>query len=246
MDVDVTTGSPLPVRATAHTSLLPLSWALAGGILAGGLLPFSVAVAGTASSGAAPASVTILFVLGALAGIVHGGILAYLARDVSLGRGAAFRSVLLAAGLVLVLALPFWFVALHLALTGPFLARGMPPAAGVALSWLVGVAVCGWAAVEGWHGLRTAFLRWPERRPGSLVLAATLAFLATRFLMERPAIWGTDIQLKGLGAVILALGATLWIALPVVLAALHGAHRLLGDRFFPSEDPHVDPSFPGA
>ena len=97
----------------------------------------------------------------------------------------------------------------------------------------------------GWRGARRAFARWPERRLGALILAGILAILAVGFVLEQPALWGTDVQVKGLGALILALGATVWIALPVVLAVLHGAHRLFGDRLFPEADANANSSAPG-
>lgn len=208
-----------------------LSWALAGGVLAGGFLLFSVSVAGATSSGSLPGATTVLFFLGGLAGVVHGGILGYLARDPARTRRQAMASLGLAAGGLLVLGPLAWFVALHLALTIPFWSRGIFAMGGVSISWVLGAGLCLWAAWEGWHALRRAFSRWPERRLGSVILAVVLAVLMVRFVFGRPAIWGTEVQVKGVGAVILALGATVWIALPVVLAVLHGGHRLLGNRF---------------
>lgn len=208
-----------------------LSWALAGGVLAGGFFLLSVALSATASSSSVPGATTVLFFLGGLAGLVHGGILGYLARDPARTRQHALGSVALAGGGLLVLGPLAWFVALHLALTVPFWSRGFFARGGVSLSWLLGIGLCLWAALEGWSALRRAFARWPERRLGSVLLTVILAVLMVRFFSERPAIWGTDIQVKGMGALILALGATVWIAFPVVLALLHGGHKLLGDRF---------------
>lgn len=207
---------------------LTLSWGLAGGILAGGLLLLTASTAGEVSP--APAATLVLFVLGALAGLVHGAALAYLARSPGRGRREAVGSVGWALLAFLPLAPLAWFVALHVALTPPFWTRGLPAMGGVVLSWLVAAAVSGWAAWEGWTGLRRAFLRWPARRAGATLLSLVLAVLAVSFLRTQPTIWGTDLQVRGMGALILALGATVWIAFPVVLALLHGVHRLLGDR----------------
>ena len=197
------------------------------------------------SSSVAPGPVGVLVTLGGLAGLVHGGLLAYMARNLDRRRAETLTTLLLAAVVAVVLSPLAWFVALHLALTLPFLDRGVFAVMGVGASWILGSAICLWAAWEGWTAFRRAFARWPERRVGSVILTAILAVLATLFVLERPALWGTDVQVKGVGAMILALGATVWIALPIVLAVLHGAHRILGDRFFPDPDSNVNSSAPG-
>jgi hypothetical protein len=224
---------------------LVLSWSLTGGTLAGGLLLLSVALAASASSGSAPSTTAILFALGALAGLFHGGVLAYLARDTDRSRLQVLVSEALGAALLLVI-VPFaWFAALHIALTPPFWARGAAPRIGVVVSWTVCLSLWAWAAWEGWQAVCRAFLRWPERRVGSLILTGVLAVLVLRFLLEHPVIWGTDVQVKGPGALLLAIGATVWIALPIVLALLHAAHRILGDRLFFRQTTPVDPTNSG-
>lgn len=215
-----------------------LSWTLAGGVTAGGLLVASVTLSGSQSSGIAPTSTTVLFILGGLAGLFHGGVLGYLARDLGHPPSRAVRSIALA-----VLSLPLtaplaWLVALLIALTSAFLARGgVVPVMGVVAAWFLSLGLCLWAAWEGFRALKRAFLRWPERRAGTLIVVGILSILVLKFFLDRPEIWFTDLQVKGLGAVILALGATIWIALPVVLAALHLLHRFLGDRWFAGEHP---------
>jgi len=54
------------------------------------------------------------------------------------------------------------------------------------------------------------------------------AVLATAFVTVRPQIWWTDVRVAGVGALILAFGATVWIALPVVIAGLGLMHRFAG------------------
>ena len=213
-----------------------LAWTLAGGVTAGGLLVASVTLSGNLSSGLAPTGTTLLFVLGALAGLFHGGVLGYLARDLDRPRGESLRSLIHGTGAAL-LAAPFaWLFTFGIAFTDAALAQGeLSSILVVAFAWLAGGALCLWAAREGFIALRRAFLRWPERRYGSLITAGVLAILTLEFLTERPEIWGTDLQVRGLGAVILALGATLWIALPTVLAVLQGVHRLVGDSWFGPE-----------
>jgi hypothetical protein len=233
---------PTPAEAGRTTRRSPdehipgrvaLAWTLAGGITAGGLLVASVTLFQSQSSGIAPTSTTILFALGAVAGLFHGSVLGYLARDLERTRVQALRSLALG-----VLALPLvaplaWLSALLIALTSAFFSSGeLLRIAGVVLAWIAGLTLCMWAAWEGVRALKRAFLRWPERREGALILAGILAILMLQFFIERPEIWFTDLQVKGLGAFILALGATIWIALPIVLVVLHSLHKLLGDRFF--------------
>ncbi|MGD2067310.1 MAG: hypothetical protein PVI57_01395 [Gemmatimonadota bacterium] len=227
-------GAPHHASPTKHLpGRVALAWTLAGGVTAGGLLVASVTLLGGLDSGIAPTSTTILFVLGALAGYFHGGVLGFLARDLERPASRALWSLLLAGVLAGMVSPLVWVVSLRIGLTHAFVARGeILSVAGTVLAWAVGVTICAWAAWEGLQGLRRAFLRWPERRYGSVIIAGILAILLVTFLLERPRIWGTEIQVRGLGAVILALGATIWIALPTVLAALHGIHRLVGDAPF--------------
>lgn len=210
-----------------------LAWALAGGVTAGGLLVVAMAISGPPRVGASPTAAITLFGLGMLAGVVHGGALGYLARDLSRPRSEALMSLALALA-VLVLITPLaWLITLYIALSPTFLADGaVLRTAAVGLAWLAGMAICGWAAWEGWRGFGRAFVRWPERREGALILAGVLAILMLQFFMDRPLIWGTDLQVKRPGAVILAFGATIWIALPAVLVGLHLIHKLVGDRWF--------------
>ena len=49
--------------------------------------------------------------------------------------------------------------------------------------------------------------------------------LAVLFVHYRPGIWGTDLRVTGIGALILALVSTIWIALPIIVVLLHYLHR---------------------
>lgn len=210
-----------------------VAWTLAGGVTAGGLLVAAVTLSGSISANSAPSAATILFLLGAAAGFVHGGVLGYLGRDLSRSRGHAARGV----GFGLILLLPsvpvVWLFTLLLALSpASWISDDFGLRAGAVLGWMVATGVCAWAAWEGWNALTAALTRWPERREGSLIMVGIAAILCLLFFLERPEIWGTDIRVTGIGAIVLAIGATTWIALPVVLASLHLLHRVTGDRLF--------------
>jgi hypothetical protein len=94
-----------------------------------------------------------------------------------------------------------------------------------AAGWVAGVATCCWAAVEGWEAFCTAFCRWPESRPGAILLVVAAGLFAVFFVRFHPEIWLTGLRFSGVGALILALVATVWIALPVIVVLLHFLHR---------------------
>lgn len=201
-----------------------LAWTLAGGIVAGGFLVASVALAGGTSFGSL--SVTPLFVLGGLAGMVHGGALGYLGRYPHESRVDAMRSAAKGVLVALPAAVMCWGLALIIALSPSFArSRRWDLLAASSFAWVAGIAVSLWAAYEGWRRMRRVFARWPEHRAGTLILLAVLTLLLIRFYAEHPTIWGTDLRVTGVGAFVLALGATVWIALPVVVLALRVVHR---------------------
>ncbi len=232
------TGFP-NVFLQSRSGRVAAAWCLGGGITAGGFLVAAVTLSGSVSSSiAAPAS-TVLFALGASAGFVHGAVLGYLARDLTRTRSEVAEGLGVAVLLLLPTAPVAWLMAVLVAFTSASMAsRQVSLIAGSAMGWVVSIGVCALAAREGWNALGTAFSRWPERRTGTLITVAVLAVLTLTFFRERPAIWFTDVRVTGPGAVILALGATAWIAFPVVLGVLHTAHRI-HDRVRPSEASHA-------
>ncbi|HUG39279.1 MAG TPA: hypothetical protein VMM12_02280 [Longimicrobiales bacterium] len=202
-----------------------LAWTLAGGMVAGGFLVTSVALAGGTSSHGG-LSVTPLFVLGALAGMVHGGALGFLGRYPHETGVDALRSTARGALVALPAAAICWGLALMIALTPSFAgSRRWDLLLAASLAWVAGIAICLWAAYEGWRRMRRVFARWPEHRAGTLILLGVLTLLLVRFFAEHPTIWWTDLRVTGIGAFVLALGATVWIALPVVVLALRLFHR---------------------
>ena len=97
----------------------------------------------------------------------------------------------------------------------------LPIQIGSAAAWVAGIAISAWGAVEGWRAFRATYDRWNESASGTILLSVTFALLAYAFTRTNPEIWGTDVRVVGVGAVILAFGATIWIALPVVAVTLH-------------------------
>lgn len=210
-----------------------VSWAMGGGMVAGGFLVAVMTLANRMSSSGILQLSLLLFGLGAGAGIAHGGLLAYLSRDPARTRtqvlGVLVRSLLwVIPGLATSWAAAFW-----ISLTAGVLrssAFGAVALVGILLAWLFGLTVCGWAVWEGLRGLLAAWRRWPDLRIASLVISVVFAALATAFVTWSPRIWWTDVRMTGVGALVIALGATIWIALPVVIAGLAMLHRLTGVR----------------
>lgn len=216
----------LPAFLTSATRLpcrIFLSWSIAGGLVSGGFLVAATTLAGEEVGSAAAQIAVLLWALGAGAGFAHGALLGYLARDVDRPSAHVIRDM----RRMILWIVPALFVSVILAvwisLTGPVL-RGVRPgvfqAVGIFGTWLVGLTLLGWAAVEGYEGLRILFRRYPELRAASVVGSVAFAVLATLFVIEPPRLWFTELRVTGPGAVVLAFGAAVWIALPVAVAVL--------------------------
>jgi len=210
----------------ASCARIVVSWTMTGGVAAGGLLIGMTALGSPEEARVLLPLSPVLFVLGAAAGLVHGSALAYVGRPLSTSGRTATASILLSFIVVIPALLAAWVAAAWISLTSAVLTLGRPTTTIVtSLGWLVGIAVCCWAAIEGWHGFERAFTRWPESRPGALLISGALAVLALTFVMHRPPIGHTELRLTGFGAVILAFVATIWIATPVVIVLLHYLHK---------------------
>lgn len=198
-----------------------VSWTLAGGITAGGFLLAAMTWGEAKSAGMILPVTPVLFAMGAAAGFAHGSLLAYLGRPPDLLRAAAARTigysvVSLVFGIPVAAVLAGW-IALGTATTN---VPGLGPRAAALAAAVLGSLVLAWAVLEGLKALRNALDRWPQARLGTAILSVTLAFLVVLFHRIRPEIWFTDLRVTGLGAVVLAFAATLWIAAPVVIFLL--------------------------
>jgi hypothetical protein len=202
------------------------SWTCGGAIFFGGFLAAGVGLIQQSSMMMSYSGDLMLGGIGALAGLVHGSALAVLGRPrdtralavvADILRGAIWAVPLLAFGLVL---------APVIALGAAAVVMSQPLLIGAAVvAALFGALICVWAAAEGWQALRRACQRWPEHRWGIPLVSTTALVLLVAFVTRRPAIWWTDVHVTQLGAVLLALGATLWLAVPVEYVGLHLLHR---------------------
>ncbi len=207
---------------------LLLSWTMAGGIGAGGVLIGGLALAGVVQPGVHLFAAQALFVVGALAGLAHASALSIAGRPECLTvGGACWRSAL--AGLFCVPALAVAWV----------VTAGMTRSAGLLTSWdtswlivavaawAVGLALCVWAAVEGWQATRRVLSRWaPDLGAGSVLVVLTVGILGAALFWHPREALGFDLQLVPFAAVLLGIGAACSLGLPLV-CTLHAVRRRL-------------------
>ena len=207
---------------------LVLSWTVAGGVAGGGVVVGVLTITGIVEPGLQLLAAPVLFTVGAVLGLLHGGALSVIGRPRCLTRGTALRHAFLAALLSLPLLGIGWLVTASITLTAAMVTH---PSGRLLFftvgGWILGLSLCTWAALEGWRAVRAAVDRWPDGRMGrigSVLLTGILAATTALFVHVRPPIVGTDARLSGIGAVALAVATTFWVALPTVWAAVHLLH----------------------
>jgi len=192
--------------------------------MSGGILVGSLTITGLVNPGLQLLAAPVLFLIGAFLGLVHGGILAVAGRPDTLSRAAAARRAVLA-GVLSVPALGVaWVTTAGISLTAA-LTRKWQWAWAIlaACGWAFGLALCGWAAHEGGQSLRRVFRRWPDGRLATALTGGILILASAVLVCARPGIWGTELRLNRVGALALALAATLWVGLPLVGMLLYAA-----------------------
>jgi len=208
-----------------------LTWTIAGGIMTGGVWVLVLEATGAVDPIRAGSLAGFLFFFGAAVGAAHGMVLGMVGRPE--GRSLAWAAGSAAIGLFLTIpALAGGWVLSHAIAEVPATQAlgGLSAMASSSLFWGIGAAICFLAAFEGFRALVNAYHRWPDCKAGSILLIVILGVLAFQFVRTEPALWGTEIQVTGFGAVLLALGATIWIGAPMIVVALMVAHRLHEDR----------------
>jgi hypothetical protein len=219
-----------------------VSWTLGGGLAVGGFLVAGMTLAGKLSGSGLLLAAAALYVIGALLGFAHGAALGFLGRPENVTAREATGRIGMAALYALPALIVGFLAAGWIAMTSVALYIGKPlPLAGVAVGWLVGLVILLTAAVSGVQALRNAYARWPERRIGTVLVAATYAALLVVFLADRPELWGLRLRVTEIGAVLLAAVGAFWIAGPVVTIALRLRPRLQGAPALqlPSRAPHI-------
>ncbi len=186
-----------------------------------------------------PLTSTLFFVMGAAGGFTHGVLVGIAGRATGVRLSQALRGVEAGVLWAVPTLLVGWVAALWISMTSLALTFTRPSLLLVVIAgWTVCILSCVWALAEARAGLRYAMMRWPERRPGAPLVAITFVVLMVAFLWQRPELWFTDLRVSGLGAVVLAAGATFWIALPAEVLVLHLLHQWASDsRIWESADP---------
>lgn len=205
--------------------------AVAGGVALGGFAVAGMSLGGRISGSGLLLSATALFLVGAVLGFVHGGVLGFFGREDGVDGHIAVRSLAKAALYAIPALAVAWVVAGWIALTVVARFTGeIAPMVGVGLGWLAGGALVAWAASTGWQALRKAYARWPSARAGTFLVAATFAALMVVFQADHPEVWWLDVELNAVGAVLAASAATLWIVGPLVTLALRALRTLPDPR----------------
>ncbi|HSM07209.1 MAG TPA: hypothetical protein VK858_21455 [Longimicrobiales bacterium] len=183
-------------------------------------------VSDSPNAAADPVAATLFFVAGVIGGFVHGALVGVAGRPRAVPLSTAIRGIEFAAVAMIPVGVVAWGAALWISMTATSMASGRTTLmAATAVGWLVLLASLAWAAAEGAAGLRCAMVRWPERRPGVPLVLLVFVTLLIAFVLWQPELWFTDLRVSPLGAAFLALGATVWIALPLVVFVLHFLHQ---------------------
>jgi hypothetical protein len=207
------------------------SWGVAGGLLAAMVVTAHVLLGGLSSS-LGFLTTTIFFVAGGAVAFLHGAVLAYLGRPVTVDRRLALHRLALATIYAFPTMAMGWLVSMVMALSVASYVSGRTAALVMsALGWIVALAVFAWAAVETRGAVTNLCRRWPGARAILMVLG--LAFLAALpvFLVTRPEIWVVGVRPTATAAAVMALAATAWIGGPL------GALILLAARAWTRHHP---------
>lgn len=200
---------------------LAVSWAAAGGVLVGGFLVATMTLMGQLSGHGLLVTSTGLFLVGALLGFIHGGVLGWMGRPAEMTRGSAVASLAMGVAYAVPALLACWLVAGWIGMTSVALYAGKAaPIIGCGVAWLAGLALVSAAGAGGWRALRSAYEGWSNARIGTVLVAALFGGLLAAFLSEQPEIWGLQLRVTPVGAVLLALAATVWLAGPLVTVSL--------------------------
>lgn len=214
-------------RGLGRPGKAAVSWAAAGGLLVGGFLVAAMTLTGQLSGHALLLTCTGLFVVGAVLGFSHGAVLGWLGRPPEMSRKEAAGSIAFGAAYAVPALLVAWLLAGWIAMTSVALYGGQTaPIIGCGVAWLAGLGLLAVAAEQGWGCLRCAYGGWSNARVATLLVAALFGGLLAVFLAEQPQLWGLELQVTTVGAVLLALAATLWLAGPLVTVSLALLERL--------------------
>jgi hypothetical protein len=219
-------GNPVPRSIGLHGRVAVLS-SMAGGVAIGGVLVAYLTLNGRLSGHALFMNATGLYIIGAVLGLIHGLVLGYLGRPAGtaprkafgdIGRAMIFAPLALAVGWLAAVWVAMTLIAAYTGRVGALVA--------VSLGWVAAGIILAAAALQAFKALKNAYARWPERRPGTVLSAASFAALLLIFLANRPEVWGLRLRLTETGAILLAGLLAVWVAGPLVTVALRLARQV--------------------
>lgn len=211
---------PIP-RGLGFETLLPVSWAVGGGVLFGGFAVGVMTLLGRLSGAGLFLTAGGLFIIGSAFGFVHGAVLAYFGRTPDASKEDAVRAIARSVlysipSLALAWAVAGWMALALLVRQDP----GPLPVFGVGLGWILGLIAL-WIAVSyGRRGFAHALARWPDRVPGTLLVGASFAALSAVFLISRPQLWWSGGDAGFPAALVYAGGVTVWLVGPLATLSL--------------------------
>jgi hypothetical protein len=204
-----------------------ISWTAAGGFLLGGFLVAIMTLTGGLSGGGLLMTSSGLFLVGGVAGFIHGSVLGFFGRPAEMSARRALGAILLAGvyalpTLAIGVVLSGWVAMTVVSLyTGNVVALALSGAA-----WLLAGSTVVAGIAQGRKALVNAYARWPERKLGTVLVAASFAALMATFVADRPVLWGIQLRVTETGAILLAVFATIWIAGPLVTLALRAVQQV--------------------
>lgn len=216
-----------PKRELELPAVVPVSWAVAGGMGLGGMTVALLVLTERLSAHALIAASAVFFSVGAAIGLFHGALLGVLGRPEGWTVRQALRSMLHGLIYLVPLLLLGWLGA-GWAAALPIVIRGRHLFAGALTigAWILVLLAIVIAASAGVEAARHAYRRWPDRVPGTLLVGATLASLLVSFVIQPPVVWFFNVQLTGFGAVLFAFALTFWFYGPIITLGLTLLRRL--------------------
>jgi hypothetical protein len=202
-------------------AVVPVSWALAGGMGLGGITVALLVMNEKLSAHALIAASAVFFSIGAAAGLLHGVLLGVFGRPDGVTPRQALRSMLHGVIYLVPLLLLGWLTA-GWAAALPIVIRGRHLFAGAITiaAWMFVLVALVIAASSGLEAAKNAYRRWPDRVPGSLLVGLVLVSLVTAFAIETPTVWFWHLKLTGFGAALFAFVLTFWFYGPIITTAL--------------------------
>jgi hypothetical protein len=202
---------------------------MAGGIAGGGVVIGVLALTGIVQPGVHVFAAQALFLAGALAGLMHGIYLNIFGRPAGLSPAGACSRTLVAGIFCIPALVAAWVITAGMTLSAALMTSWrLSWLLVAAVSWVAGLALCGWAALEGVRALKRVRSQLAQvLGRGAILAILAVASLGGALLWPPPGAIQFKPWLSPVGVVLMGIGAGLWIGLPLV-CTLQTVSRRLG------------------